>query len=97
MPTTQGNTHTDTYVFIPLNFELPANAAANLATKEPEEFTAAIKAKRNQDTSFTNKSINNGIGILLNLLQPTTRVSTNNTATCPSMSEVEVSTTSKGG
>ena len=29
IPTTQGTRHTDTYVFIPLKFELPANVAAD--------------------------------------------------------------------
>ena len=29
IPTTRGNRHTDTYVFIPSKFELPKNAAAD--------------------------------------------------------------------
>ena len=45
LPTTRGNRHTDTYVFIPSKYELPVNAAADRATTALEEFTAAMKAK----------------------------------------------------
>ena len=75
-PTTGGNRHTDTYVFIPSNFELPANAAADCATKALEEFTAAMKAKRNRDIPFTDRSINNAIRVLSNLLKPTEQAAT---------------------
>ena len=68
--TTRGNRHTDTCVFIPSKFELPTNAAANRATKALEEFTAAIKSKRNQDFPFTNNSINKAFDVLSNLLKP---------------------------
>ena len=90
IPTTKGNRHTDTYVFIPSKFELPENIAADRATTALEEFTAAMKSKRNWDIPFTNKSINNAIGILSNLLKPTTQAAANNTATHPRVSEVEV-------
>ena len=49
-----------------------------------------MKAKQNHDIPFINKSINNAIGVISNLLQPTTRAATNNTTTCPRVSEVEV-------
>ena len=68
LPSTTGNRHTDTYVFILSKFELPANAAADRATTALEEFTAAMKTKRNRDIPFTNKSINNAIGVLSDLL-----------------------------
>ena len=90
IPTTQGNRHTDTYVFIPSEFELPENAAAGLVTKALKEFTAIMMLKQNRDIPFTDKSINNDIGILSNLLKPTTWAAANNTATCPRVSEVEV-------
>ena len=48
-----------------------------------------MKAKRNRDIPFTDKSINNAIGVLSNLLKPTTRAAVNNTATRPRVSEVE--------
>ena len=70
--TTQGKRHIDTYVCIPSKFELLANTVVNRATIALEEFTAAMKAKRNCDIPFTDKSINNAIGVLLDLLQPTT-------------------------
>ena len=72
IPSTRGNVHTDTYIFIPSKFELPKNAAADRATKALEEFTAAMKAKRNRDKPSTDKSINNAIGVLSGLLQATT-------------------------
>ena len=87
LPSTRGNRHTDTYVFIPSKVELLANAAADRATTALEEFTAAMKANRNRNISFTNKSINNAIGVLSNLLKPTTRC-TVNTTTSPRVSEV---------
>ena len=89
LPTTRGNRHTDTYVFIPSAFELPENAAADRAITALEKFTAAMKAKRNRDIPFTDKSINNTIGVLSNLLKPTTRTTVNTTATRPRVSEVE--------
>ena len=49
-----------------------------------------MKSKQNWDILFTNKSINNAIGVLLNLLKPTTGATANNTATHPRKSEVEV-------
>ena len=82
LPSTRGNRHTDTYVFIPSKFELPANAAADRATIALEEFTVAMKAKRNRDIPFINNSINNAIGVLSKLLQPTRQVTTS-TATRP--------------
>ena len=72
IPSTRGNRHTDTYVFIPSKFELPKNTAADRATKALKEFTAAMKAKQNCDIPFTDKNINNAIGVLSDLLQPTT-------------------------
>ena len=88
IPTTRGNRHTDTYVFIPSKFELPANAAADRVTKALEEFTAAMKSKRNRDIPFTKKSINDAISVLSKLFQPTTQAATN--ATRPRVSEVRV-------
>ena len=49
-----------------------------------------MKAKRNRDIPFTNNSINNAIGVLSNLLKPTTRAASNSTATHPRVSEVGV-------
>ena len=89
IPTTRGNRHIDTYVFIPSKFELPANAVADRATKALEEFIVAMKAKRNYDIPFTDKSINKAIGILSDLLQPTTQAATTNNATRPRVSESE--------
>ena len=43
VPSTRGNRHTDTYLFIASKFELPENAAADRATKALEEFTAVMK------------------------------------------------------
>lgn len=71
IPTTRGNRHTDTYVFIPSKFELPENAAADRATKALEEFTAAMKSKRNRDIPFTKKSINDAIDVLSRLFRST--------------------------
>ena len=88
LPSTRGNRHTDTYIFIPSKFELPQNAAADRATTVLEEFTAAMKAKRNRDIPFIDKSINSAIGLLSDLLQPTRRATTS-TATCPRVSEGE--------
>ena len=48
-----------------------------------------MKAKRNRDIPFTDKSINNAIGVLLDLLKPTTQATVNTTATRPRVSEVE--------
>ena len=70
IPTTRGNRHTDTYVSVPSKFESPVNAATNQAAKALEEFTAAMKSKQNQNIRFTNKSINNIIGVLSNVLNP---------------------------
>ena len=66
IPSTRGNRHTDTYVFIPSKSELPENAAADRPTKALEEFTAAMEAKRNRDIPYTDRSINNAILILSN-------------------------------
>ena len=49
-----------------------------------------MKAKRNRDIPFTDKIINNAIGVLLDLLQPTTQATTTNTATRPRVSSREV-------
>ena len=87
--TKRRNRHTDTYVFIPSKFELPANAASNRATKALEELTAPMKSKKNWDIQFTNESINNTIGVLSNLLKPTTRAASS-TATRPRISEAGV-------
>ena len=73
IPTTRGNRHTDTYVFMPSKFELPENAAADQVTKALEEFTTVTKLKQNQDIPFTNKSINNHIGVISNLLKLATQ------------------------
>ena len=48
-----------------------------------------MKAKRNHDIPFIDKSINNAIGVLLKLLQPTARVTTS-TATRPRVSNGDV-------
>ena len=53
-----------------------------------EEFIAAMKAKRNCDIPFTDKSSNNDVGVLSKLLQPTVQATTN-TVTCPRVSEGE--------
>ena len=90
LPSIRGNRQTDTYVFIPSKFELPQNAAVDRATTALEKFTTAMKAKRNHDIPFTNKSINNAIGVLSIFLQPTTRATTTNTATYPRVSDREV-------
>ena len=47
-----------------------------------------MKAKRNCDIPFTDKSINNTIGVLLDLLQPTTQATTS-TVTRPRVAEGE--------
>ena len=47
-----------------------------------------MKSKQNRDIPFTDKSINNAIGVLSNLLKPTTRAATNTTR--PRVSEAEV-------
>ena len=73
-----------------MKLELPENAVADRATTTLEEFTEAMTAKQNQDIPFTNKSINNAIGVLSNLLKPTTQAISNNTATLARVSEVEV-------
>ena len=46
IPSTRGNCHTNTYVFIPSKFDLPENAAADRATKALEKFSAAMKSKK---------------------------------------------------
>ena len=89
LPSTRGNRHIDTYIFIPSESELPENSAADRATTALEEFTAAMNAKRNRDIPFTDKSINNAIGVLSNLLKPTTQATGNTTTTRPRVSEVE--------
>ena len=89
IPAITRNHHTDTYIFIPSKFELPENVTVDRATKALEEFTAAMKSKQNQDIQFTNKSINNAIGVLFNLLKPTTQAAPS-TATRPRVAEAGV-------
>ena len=89
IPSTRGKRHTDTYVFIPSKFKLPKNTAADRATTALEEFTTAMKAKRNRDIPFTDKSTNNAIGVLSDLLQPTIQVTTTNTDTRPKVLDRE--------
>ena len=48
-----------------------------------------MKSKQNQNIPFTDKSINNAMGVLSNLLKPTTRAAPS-TATRPRVSEVGV-------
>ena len=67
---------------------MPENAAADCATKALEVFTAVMKSKRNRDILFTDKSINNVIGVLSNLLNPTRTVPTS--ATLPRAAEANV-------
>ena len=88
-PSTRGKKHTDTYVFISSKFKLPKNAVADQATKALEEFTATMKAKQNCDITCIDKSINNAIGVLSNLLKSTTQVAATNNATRLRVLEVE--------
>ena len=77
IPSTRGTRITDTYVFIPSKFELPANAAADRSTVALEEFTNALNSKRSRDIPFTDKGINNAIRALRNVLSTTGRVTQN--------------------
>ena len=64
VPSTRGIRNTDTYVFLPTKFELPANAAADRATAALEEFTSAIKQPKTKQIPFKTASINKAIDAL---------------------------------
>ena len=82
--------HRNTYAFIPSKFELPENIVANRTTQALEYFTAVMKSKQNRNIPFTDNSINNAIGVLFNLIQPTTQIAPTNITTRLRVSETGV-------
>ena len=82
VPSTRGIRNTDTYVFLPTKFELPANAAADRATAALEDFTSAIKQPKTKQIPFKTASINKAIDALTALLSPK-RATTKNTVASP--------------
>ena len=71
MQETRGIRDSDTYVFLPTKFEMPATAAADRMTVALEELTSAIK-KHKDHIPVTDKSVNKAIQALSKLLSPKT-------------------------
>ena len=69
IPETRGIRVSDTYVFLPTKYEMPATAEADRLTLALEEVTEAI-SNRNEQLPFTDHSLNNAINALKSLLSP---------------------------
>jgi len=67
IPASRGVRKSDTYVFLPTKFELPASAAADRMTIALEELTNAI-TNHKDEIPFTDHSVNKAIDALTNLI-----------------------------